>query len=71
MYTEVFRHFYITHVHMLKERNSVSCTFIGGESHRGDAYTKEENKSFYEKTLFCLLYIILVFSLFYGALSYV
>ena len=71
VYTEVFCHFYITHVHMLKGRNFVSCTFIGGESHRGDAYTKEENKSFYEKTLFCLLYIILVFSLFYGALSYV
>ena len=61
----------MTHVHILWGRNSTSCTFVRGESHRRDAYTKEENKSFYEKTLFCLLYIILVFSLFYGALSYV
>ena len=31
-----------THVHTLKGSNSTSCTFVGGESHRGDAYTKGE-----------------------------
>ena len=61
----------MTHVHIHRGRNSTSCTFLGGESHRGDAYTKGENTSFYEKTLFCLFYFILVFSLLNGALSYV
>ena len=41
-------------------RNSTSCAFIGGESHRGDAYIKGE-KTFFEKTLF---YFMLVFPLF-------
>ena len=68
----VFRHFYMTHVHILRGRNSTSCTFVGGEIHRGeirrgDAYTKGE-KTFFKKTLF---YFMLVFSLLYGALSYV
>ena len=58
----------MTHVHILRGSNSTSCTFVGGESHRGDAYTKGEKKFFYEKTLF---YFMLVFSLLYGALSYV
>ena len=58
----------MTHVHTLRESNSTLCTFVGGESHRGDAYTKGEKTFFYEKTLF---YFIFVFSLFYGALSYV
>ena len=52
VYTEVFCHFYITHVHMLKGRNFVSCTFIGGESHRGNAYTKGEKTSFMRKPCF-------------------
>ena len=51
----------MTRVHILKGSNSISCTFVGGESHRGDAYTKGENKSFYEKTLLCLLYIMFCF----------
>ena len=67
-YTGVFRHFYMTYVHILRGSNSTSCTFIGGESHRGDAYTKGEETFFYEKTLF---YFMLVFSLLYDALSYV
>ena len=50
-----FRYFYMTHVHILRGRNSTSCTFIGGENHWGDAYTKGEKTSFYEKTLFCLV----------------
>ena len=32
----------MTHVHTLRGSNSISCTFVGGESHRGDAYTKGE-----------------------------
>ena len=55
VYTEVFHHFYMTHVHILKGRNSTSCTFIGRESHRGDAYTKGKKTFFYEKTVFCLV----------------
>ena len=58
----------MTHVHTLKGSNSTSCTFVGRESHRGDAYTKGEKTFFYEKTLF---YFMLIFSLLYGALSYV
>ena len=45
-YTGVFRHFYMTHVHILRERNSTSCTFVGGKGHKGDAYIKEEKTSF-------------------------
>ena len=66
--TGLYRPFYMTHVHTLRGSNSTSCTFVGGENHRGDAYTKGEKTFFYEKTLF---YFILVFSLLYGALSYV
>ena len=55
-------------VHTLRGCNFTSCTFVGGENHKGDAYTKEEKKFFYEKTLF---YFMLVFSLLYGALSFV
>ena len=29
-YTSVFHHFYMTHVHILRGRNSTSCTFVGG-----------------------------------------
>ena len=61
-----FRHFYMTHVHILRGRNSTSCTFIGGESHRGDAYTKGEKTFFFFfwKPCFVLFYFMLVFSLF-------
>ena len=67
----MYRHFYMTHVHILKRENSTSCTFVGGESHRKDAYTKGEKTSFLRKPCFFLLYLMLVFSLFYGALSYI
>ena len=67
-YTGLYRYFYMTHVHTLRGRNCTSCTFVGGESHRGDAYTKGEKAFFYEETLF---YFMLVFSLLYGALSYI
>ena len=68
-YTGVYHHFYMTHVYILRVRNSTSCTFIGGKSHRGDAYTKGGKTSFYEKALFCLPYILLLFLLLYGAFS--
>ena len=58
----------MTHVHALRGSNSTSYTFVGGESHRRDAYTKGEKTFFYEETLF---YFMLVFSLLYGALSYI
>ena len=46
-YTGLHRHFYMTHVHTLRGSNSTSCTFVGGENYKGDAYAKGE------KTLFC------------------
>ena len=70
-YTGVFHHFYMTHVHILRGRNSTLCTFVEGESHWENAYTKGEKTSFYEKTLFCLFYFMLIFLLLYGALSYI
>ena len=54
-YTKVYHHFYMTHVHIFRGRNSTLCTFVGGESPRGEAYTKGEKIYFYEKTLFCLV----------------
>ena len=60
-YTGLYRHFYMTHVHTLKGSNSNSCTFVGGESHRRDAYTKGEKTSFFEKTLFCFVFLYACF----------
>ena len=60
-YIGVFRHFYMTHVHILRERNSTSRTFVGGESHRGDAYIKGEKTFLFKKTLLCLFYSLFVF----------
>ena len=48
----------------LRGKNSIPCTFVGGESHRGDPYTRGEKTFFYEKILFCLFYFMLVFPLF-------
>ena len=48
-YIVLYRHFYMTYVHTLRGSNSTSCTFVGGESYRGDVYTKGE-KTF---SLFC------------------
>ena len=64
-YTGVFCHFYMTIVHILKGKNFTSWTFVRGESHRGDAYTKGEMTSCFEKTLFCF---VLYFSCFLVAL---
>ena len=60
-YIGVFRHFYITHVHILRGRNYTSCTFIGGESYRGDAYTKGEKTFFLENLV--LLYACFLIAL--------
>ena len=48
----MFHYFYMTHVHTLRGKNSTSCIFVGGESHRRDAYTKGEKTFCYKKTLF-------------------
>ena len=55
-YTRVYHHFYMTHVHILKGRNSTLCTFVGGESHKEDACTKGEKTSFLRKSCFVLFY---------------
>ena len=51
----------------LRGRSSTLCTFVGGESHKGDAYIKGEKTSFFEKTLFRL---ILLYACFLVALWY-
>ena len=61
-YTSVFRHFYMTHVHIFRGRNSNSCTFVGGESHRGDAYTKGEKTFFFLENLVLLCFSLCLFS---------
>ena len=67
-YTGLYRHFYMTHVHTLKWSNSNSCTFVGGESHRGDAYTRGRRHFFFKKTLFCLCFILCLSSHFFMVL---
>ena len=67
-----FRHFYMTHVHILRGRNSTLCTFVGGESHRIDVYTKGEKTYFFffeNLVLFC--FTLCLFSrCFYSVLSW-
>ena len=66
-----FCHFYITLVHILRGRNSISRTFVGGESHRGDAYTKKEKTFFWENLgLLCLLLSYKALVLFFYFSSY-
>ena len=57
-YTSLYRHFYMTHVHTLRGSNSTSCTFIEGESHRGDAYTKGEKTFFWENLVLLYAYFL-------------
>ena len=59
-YTGVFHHFYTTRVHILRGRNSTSCTFIGWESHSGDAYTKGEKTFFWENFVLFYAYFLVV-----------
>ena len=61
-YTGVYHHFYMTHVHILSGRNSTSCIFVGGESHRGDAYTKGEKTFFFLENLVLLCFSLCLFS---------
>ena len=64
-YIGVFHHFYMTNVHILRGKNSTSCTFVGEESHRGDAYTKGR-KYFFRKPCFtyaCFLVALWCFEL--------
>ena len=75
-YTEVYRHLYMTHVrkHLylwLGGRNSTSCTFVERESHRRDVYTMGEETFFMREPCFALFFFTIVFTLLYGALSYV
>ena len=60
-YTKVYCHFYMTHVHILRGRNSTSCTFIGGETYRGDVYTKGE-KTYFLENLVLLCFALWLFS---------
>ena len=53
-YTGVYCHFYMTPMHILVGRNSTLCTFVEGESYRGDAYTKGEKTCFMRKSC-CLV----------------
>ena len=48
----------------LRGKNSISCTFVGEESHREDPYTKGEKTSFYEKILFCFVLFCFTLCLF-------
>ena len=61
-YTGVFHYFYMTHVHTLRGKNSTSCIFVGGESHRGDAYTKGEKTFFFLENLVLLCFSLCLFS---------
>ena len=67
-FTGVFRHVYMTHVHILRGRNSTSCTFIGRESCRG-------RKHFFRKPYFtlclfslCFMMLWVMFSIIYALL---
>ena len=60
-YTREYRHFYMTHVHTLRGRNSTLCTFVGRENHKGDAYTKGE-KTFFWENLVLFWFILCLFS---------
>ena len=60
-YTGVYRYFYMTYVHILRGRNSTSCSFIRRESHWGNAYTKGEKTSFMRKYCF-FCFILCLFS---------
>ena len=46
---------------ILRGENYTSCTFVGGESHRGDAYTKGEKTFFWENLI--LLYACFLIAL--------
>ena len=61
-YTDVYRHLYMTHVHILREINSTLCTFVRGESHKGDAYTKGEKPFLFWEILVLSCFTLCLFS---------
>ena len=63
-YTDVYHHVFMTHVHILWGRNSTSCTFVRGESHKGYAYTKGE-KTFFWENLILSCFTLCLFSLYF------
>ena len=69
-YIGLYHHFNMTYVHTLKGSNSISFTFLGGESHRGDAYTRGRRHFFLRKPCFvfvlyyaCFLIVLWCFEL--------
>ena len=76
--TGLYRHFYMTHVHILRESNSTLCTFVWEESHRGDAYTKGRRHCFMRKPCFtlclfsrCFMVLWVMFSIIYALLLFI
>ena len=61
VYRSVSSFLYDSCAHSQGGRNSISCTFIGGESNRGDAYTKGEKKFCMRKPCF-VCFTLCVFS---------
>ena len=61
-YTRVFRYFYMTHMHILRGRNSTSCTFVGGENRRRDAYTKGVKTLFFWENVILFRFTLCLFS---------
>ena len=62
-YTSEYHHFYMTYVHPFNGRNSTLCTFIGGERHRADAYTKREKTLlFFLENLVLFCFTLCLFS---------
>ena len=68
----MYRHFYMTLVHIFKGRNSILCTFVEGKFHKGNTYTKGVKTFLFKKILFCFVLLYVCFLvLLYGALSYI
>ena len=59
----------MTHVHILRGRNFISCTFVGGESYKGYVYIKGEKTYFYKKTMFYFVFHYVCFLVFYMVLG--
>ena len=62
VYTGLYHHFYMANVYILKERNSISCSFVGAESYRGEAYTKGGKDIFLWENLVLLCFTLCFFS---------
>ena len=63
-YIRVYRHFHMTLVHILRGRNSISCTFVGDEIPYGRCiYQGGEDISFQEKLTFFFFGVLYVYFL--------